>query len=626
MSLKSYEAVVGKLAASGHASSEQPLNMVALRNHTLSLLIQLQAHFQAHGSVCEGLDELQRNVTEEYYRVAVLGGFNRGKSSLINALLDVEDLLPIAALPSTSGLIAVRYGHQTTYERLESSGILRRESRDTFRAHNSRAAASSHAVDVKSVPSWRVHTPSGYLRDHQVELVDTPGISEDFVRARLAMDEARSADAAIVVLDPEYIGDERELELLRSLESSAEQTFVVLNKAEKFSADERSNIKSFLLQRLREIGFDLPERNVFYASSLYARGPRRETEWVTELERLREHLRENLLTNSRPKKALALARRLRRFVALQRDGQAAAAKALMDWQGELKRNDVAAEVRALRKTIAQAQSTLRTLQLPIFEFISAFERWVSADLRQKIRVHQESYWIDVHPASDPIRVTTIVAERAGRTASQALVDWLKTCGEQILTRSIDSLLDSVKTEMDQVATFAQRKRPLQSVGSLQTELRSLILLEAQKEIDRLKQEIVSRWSSVAFLRAEQIRNIAAQINPQYRNTTSGRQIAEQFIIREVIEALTVNLLSLGALNSIEELAKSFAVLTDQLAEGFGSVATKELPRPADRPFQQDEGIELLLQKRLEIMGRRAADTTDILNGLLAIASQLDQLK
>lgn len=59
------------------------------------------------GEVLAGLaDKLQRNE----FVLAVVGEFSRGKSSLINALLEQPDLLPTAIEPSTSAVTVLTYG------------------------------------------------------------------------------------------------------------------------------------------------------------------------------------------------------------------------------------------------------------------------------------------------------------------------------------------------------------------------------------------------------------------------------------------------------------------------------------------------------------------------------------
>lgn len=55
-----------------------------------------------------GLDALRRKFDEHAFHLVVVGEFKRGKSTLINALLDT-DLLPTGVVPLTSVVTQLRY-------------------------------------------------------------------------------------------------------------------------------------------------------------------------------------------------------------------------------------------------------------------------------------------------------------------------------------------------------------------------------------------------------------------------------------------------------------------------------------------------------------------------------------
>ena len=64
------------------------------------------------GSVRETSQRIERVaniINNEIFRIIVVGGFSRGKSSLINALLG-EKLLPAKLTPTTALLTFIRYG------------------------------------------------------------------------------------------------------------------------------------------------------------------------------------------------------------------------------------------------------------------------------------------------------------------------------------------------------------------------------------------------------------------------------------------------------------------------------------------------------------------------------------
>ena len=58
------------------------------------------------------LSSLERKLSEERFNVVVLGGFKRGKSTLINAMVG-SSILPTGVVPLTSVITKLRYGNKT---------------------------------------------------------------------------------------------------------------------------------------------------------------------------------------------------------------------------------------------------------------------------------------------------------------------------------------------------------------------------------------------------------------------------------------------------------------------------------------------------------------------------------
>ena len=72
---------------------------------------RLDAHFRHAGDEprAEACRELMVKLAEDRFTLAVLGQFNRGKSSLMNAIMG-RQILPTGVLPLTSAITVLRFG------------------------------------------------------------------------------------------------------------------------------------------------------------------------------------------------------------------------------------------------------------------------------------------------------------------------------------------------------------------------------------------------------------------------------------------------------------------------------------------------------------------------------------
>ncbi|MDP3277954.1 MAG: dynamin family protein [Deltaproteobacteria bacterium] len=651
------------------------------RDRLLLLIGRLRPNFGILELPSKPLDDLEQYVSEDYYRVAVLGGFNRGKSSLINALLGEVDLLPVAFLPSTSALIAVRYGQEPLYQQGDNAQTLKKSNRETFLAQSARAAESHSAgtlapVSVSSakktvvgvlgpsespVPRWRVHIPSRYLREHRVELVDTPGISEDKHREILACNEAQIADAAIVVLDPEYMGDAHELDLICSLKSKIKHTFIVLNKGDKFTREQNTRSKSFLLERLHQQELDLPMSHVLVVSSKCAFGPDQTKEWTAALEHLQQHLRDNLLKNSGLNKALALSTKLGIFVSKQRAEMSVTKQTLVKRLEDFQRITGALSVSTqqlaeIGKTIARAKSRLNSPSALVDELTSDFKAWIKGSLPRELKGRQSSWKVDINPLTSPNDHSKAVAKLAADSAGSLIKDWLTTHGEARISKSIEALLNSVGGEFREIAEFVQSVRPAQSVASLQEEIRRATLDgmvdDARRhaaEVDSLGRSIGTAIASLvaAYIVADLVLFYALSAIASFvawpllvagglfgflGGATWGKSKAEELIRDKICDEIVAKLTSQEALNSMSEKFVASAVnATNRLASSFEHSAMAQVREvEAVRAKQQRELDELrtsgdpeeLVKQKLANIETAVKATNSMLDEIQGIASIL----
>lgn len=201
---------------------------------------------------------------EERLSVVLVGEFNRGKSTLVNALLADGDgpRLPVGITPTTAVLTLVRRGDASAAELVRRSG--KRESIDPSRLAE-RLTVEGAAADAKGddpIEHVEVRTPSPWLDPH-VTLVDTPGVNDlAEQRADITYGYLPRADAVLFLLDATQILSASERRFLeeRVLRACRDRLIFVVTKVDLLSADELGEAVAFARQHLQPI---VPEATLF---------------------------------------------------------------------------------------------------------------------------------------------------------------------------------------------------------------------------------------------------------------------------------------------------------------------------------------------------------------------------
>src|SRR6266700_2028435 len=178
--------------------------------------------------------EASRRLAGLELEVAVVGEFKRGKSTLLNALIDAEVLpagvLPLTAVPTVLErgepvcLVSFTDGHTEEHD-LGAVGEFVTEERNP-----------GNRLGVQRVVV-RLHAP---LLDEGVRLVDTPGVGSVLEHNTAATD----------AYPPSSRGERAFLERVAE---QAVRLFVVLNKADYLSADELQRTVEFTQRVVREV-------------------------------------------------------------------------------------------------------------------------------------------------------------------------------------------------------------------------------------------------------------------------------------------------------------------------------------------------------------------------------------
>jgi|GEM_PF-4189798 len=172
-------------------------------------------------------------------RVAVLGVFSSGKSSLINALLgeDDESFLPVGNLPVTAALIELCHGPEITVTRLREDGERENLTLQAFRKLSDQTAlenkTSSEGDEVEDFAATTerliITHPSPLLK--QMTLYDTPGFNSGYELHEMVTENVIStADVVLWVFNATKPGSETDMKELTHVESGVGKALGVLNR------------------------------------------------------------------------------------------------------------------------------------------------------------------------------------------------------------------------------------------------------------------------------------------------------------------------------------------------------------------------------------------------------------
>lgn len=198
-----------------------------LRAATLRLFSELSgvAESRGAGEAVERLAAGRQRLLDERLVVVVCGEFKRGKSSLLNALLEEPDLFPVDSFYATSLITMAGYGPEEsiTVTVADEHGSPRRI--DIERSDiASYATESGNPRNGKRAQLVSIETPNPRLANG-LTLVDTPGVGGPFEQhSAVTLGFLENASAVIFVADATQPLLESELDFIRRAAASARIT------------------------------------------------------------------------------------------------------------------------------------------------------------------------------------------------------------------------------------------------------------------------------------------------------------------------------------------------------------------------------------------------------------------
>ena len=184
------------------------------------------------------MENAEKRLQDNKFSIAVVGEFNRGKSTLINALCGKE-ILPSDILPCSATLNRISYGDKPS-----ATINFRDGSQTEIEFHKlanfvTKKNKESEAV-AATVKEAIVYYPISYFKNNNIEIIDTPGLSDDDNMTAVTLSVLQQCELAILIISAQIPFSITEGKILANqlLENGVGQVLFVVNEIDRFHRSE----------------------------------------------------------------------------------------------------------------------------------------------------------------------------------------------------------------------------------------------------------------------------------------------------------------------------------------------------------------------------------------------------
>jgi predicted GTPase len=322
--------------------------------------------------------ELVRKLTEDRFHLVVVGEFNHGKTTFVNALLG-ENALPVGVTPTTATIHHIHWAERPEAFVVSAAGDKRPLPFDEVKRFAVGGGAADAPQPIEGEPAaapadvdhLEIGYPAPLLRE-RILLVDTPGVNDlSLQRADITYSYIPRADAVLFLLDAGQILKESERVFLNDklLKASRDKIVFVITKWDLLSPEEQREALAYAKNHLSAL---VKEPVVFPVSGETALGGNMAgsglPELVAHLTRFLADERGRILLDNALGEGIGVAQLLSKGVDERRRS--------IQMNGE----QIERRIEALEKDLAGKSGTIEQRRMQIREEVAAIKTGARKDL------------------------------------------------------------------------------------------------------------------------------------------------------------------------------------------------------------------------------------------------------
>ena len=216
------------------ADQIQNLKQIAEDSNQKTLVNELEMLFLKH--------------REQRFYVAILGLFKRGKSTIINSLLN-QQVLPSDVIPVTSIITLIEHSEHTSAEIYYSNGDILTADISTIEDY---VSEEKNPENVKGIDFVKISHPASILKN--MLIVDTPGIGSVLLHnSEVTKSFIPKIDTALYVLSADIPITQTDIDFIKDLIQEVPKVLFVLNKVDLLNESELEKMIQHNLSALNKI-------------------------------------------------------------------------------------------------------------------------------------------------------------------------------------------------------------------------------------------------------------------------------------------------------------------------------------------------------------------------------------
>ena len=247
-----------KFSSPGISTVDSSIDLTPKLSHWVDKSLRL-AESSGLAAVVADIQKLTTLLHLPGFRVAVVGEFNRGKSTLINRLLN-QQAVPIGIIPTTAVLTSIKAGNRQQMQ-VHFPGKPTQVRAINASSWNDLLATDAIDREKEVLAGVELTIDEPWLRKLDIELIDTPGISDlNEVRTSLVFNILDRCDATIMVVSAVAPFGLTETTFLKQqvMGRHINRILVVISHLDTIAKAERKRLFEHICKRVKQVSQDIP--------------------------------------------------------------------------------------------------------------------------------------------------------------------------------------------------------------------------------------------------------------------------------------------------------------------------------------------------------------------------------